>query len=521
MCWQRIGSYQYSCSYKNVGLVSKNELFDVGLVSKISNLNVGLVYNGLIIGGSNMLKRKVEEQLILWKQGKNALLVDGARQVGKSYSIREYAKTAFHNYWEINLRTSPDLIPVLNQAQTASDLLLRLRAFAPHVLEKGELIFIDEIQEAKQCDIITLSKALVEEGSYRYIFSGSLLGVSLHNVASFPVGYLDTIEMFPLDFEEFLWAFQKDETLISNLRGCFLSKQPVDPLIHEQIMKILSLYILVGGMPEAVSSFLESQDLQSAYSVLKTIVNGYKKDISRHVDEMVKDGEKEELAMRLSRVFEQIPEQINSKDKRFKLREISKKRGLVDDIEDDFSWLVLSDIAIPVYNVFEPTSPLRINTNRRLLKLFSSDVGLLSYQLLPTGILKAVLGGEKNVNYGAVYENFAAEEMHSHGFSNLYYYSSKKYGELDFVLESGSGALPIEIKSGKDYQRHVALDNVLEKSEYGIKEAFVFYNGNVKKRGKITYFPLYLLDFLRNEASEEVDTKIDLAPFLSDATDVR
>lgn len=464
--------------------------------------------------GKTMLKRKVQKLLDEWLKGKNALLVDGARQVGKSFSIRQFAKNNFSDFVELNLRTSPDLIPVLNSSKTSADLLLRLKSLSPHPLKKGSLFFIDEIQEAKDCDLITLSKSLVEEGSYRYIFSGSLLGVTLNNINSYPVGYLDEIKMYPLDFEEFLWAFQKDDETISYLRNCFFERKPVDNFIHERLIKILEIYVLVGGMPEAVNEFLKSEDLKASSLVQKAIVTGYEQDIKNHVNQMTVGGKKEGLALKLSSIFEQIPEQINSKDKRFKIKSVISNRSQSQEVEDDFNWLTKADVAIPVFNVSEPTNPLTINVNRRLLKLFSSDVGLLSYQLLPTGVMKAILSNSENVNYGAVYENFVAEELHSHGFNNLYYYSNKKFGELDFIINGPSGIMPIEIKSGKDYKRHVALDNLLKEKNYGIKEGFVFSKSNFKKEGNIVYYPLYLLDFLRNEPSDYINTKLDLSSLM-------
>lgn len=413
-----------------------------------------------------MLKRKVEEKMDVWLSGKNALLVDGARQVGKTFLIREFCKKHFENFLKINLVERKDAISVLSKTKNINDFLLVLSSLSNVPLEKGKtVIFIDEIQEAKDLDLVTMAKFLVEEGSYRFIFSGSLLGVELDNTKSWPVGYMDVIRMYPLDLEEFLWANSVNKDVIEEAKNAFFEKREVLEFVHSTLLDYYYKYLIVGGMPEAVNEFLRTNDLNRVSYVQSNINTMYKKDVSKY--SLVQE------KLNIEEIYTLIPEEINSKNKRFSLGKVGSAYQ-TRKITDDFVWLTNAGVSIPVYNVSEPTVPLLISANRRLLKLFLADVGLLTNSLMDTDVRIKLLMKEKDINYGAIFENACAQELLCHGFNDLFYYNSKKNGEVDFLITYKGNVLPIEIKSGKDYEKHSALNNLLN-DNYEIKEAFVFF----------------------------------------------
>ena len=388
---------------------------------------------------------------------RQALLVTGARQVGKTTLIRNLGREAFPHFVEINFLENPAARKLFENAADSSDLLLRLSALAGQSLVPGKtLIFLDEVQECKE--IVTAIKFLVEEGSYRYILSGSLLGVELKDIRSAPVGYMDVLEMFPMDLAEFARANGVSARVMEHLQRCY---------------------------------DLRTRNLYEVAQVQQSILTLYKKDIARY-DPQEK--------LYLEDIFDLIPSELNAKNKRFILKDLHQDFKL-SRYRNSFLWLANAGVALPTYNVEEPALPLRLNRQSNLFKLFLCDVGLLA-ATYANGIQLALLNGETNINYGAVFENAAAQELTAHGFA-LYYFNSKKQGELDFVVEHAGHVLPLEIKSGKDYTRHNALSGVMANSAYHIPAAFVFHGGNVSVKEKITYYPVYMLMFLRKPEPEQ------------------
>lgn len=291
--------------------------------------------------------------------------------------------------------------------------------------------------------------------------------------------------MYPLDFEEFLQLYNFNGDLKKSLYNSYINKQAVDETIHNKMMRIFGIYLCVGGMPKAVDKFKETKDLDAVMIEHNDIITQYKKDFTRY--------EKQEKKLYLTRIYDLIPAELNKSNKRFNFADI--KKGLrYSRSENNFLWLTSAGVAIPVYNVSEPSIPLLINQNNSLFKLFLSDVGLLT-TLYGKASKAQLLRDNKDINNGALYENVAAQELKAHGFKT-YYYNSKKYGELDFIAEYNGKVLPIEIKSGKSYQRHSALNNILNINNYNLDEAFVFSNYNIKVENKITYYPIYMLMFL-------------------------
>ena len=433
-----------------------------------------------------MLIRKKEKEVTEWiKNGKKALLVSGARQVGKTFLIRECLRKEQIEFIEFNLIEQPEIVGLLASAETVDDLILRLSLFTDKKLVKGKsIIFFDEVQEYKE--IVTKIKFFVEEGSFRYILSGSLLGVELTNLKSAPVGSLHTIKMYPLDFEEFLQVFNVQPKLIDSLRKSFEKKAPVDEIVNKKLLDIFNLYLLIGGMPSAVMRYVETSSLEEVYEEHIAIIEQYKQDFTKY--------EAQDKKFYLTQVYDLIPAELSEKNKRFNFADI--KQGLkFERAQDNFIWLQKAGVAFPVFNATEPKIPLLLNEKSNLFKLFLSDVGMLTTMYGRATKIK-ILNGDKDINNGALYENAVAQELYAHGYKP-YYFNSKKQGELDFLIEYHGEILPIEVKSGKGYTVHSALNNVLSNEDYSIKQAFVFANCNVTINEKIVYYPIYFCMFLQ------------------------
>ena len=447
-----------------------------------------------------MLERKISHYIEhFYEVNKGALLLAGARQIGKTYSIRRFAEKHFESFIEINFVESPEAVEIFSTAKNSNDILLRLSALTDKPLIKGDtLIFFDEVQLCPE--IITAIKFLVDDGRYRYILSGSLLGVELNNLRSVPVGYMAIKDMFPLDLEEFMWAVGVNKDVIGALKTAWENKQPVDDFVHRKMMDVFRLYLIVGGMPDAVNAYKENNNLQDVMAKQQEIIRLYRKDISQY---------DEARQLSIKEVFDLIPSELNSRNKRFIIKDLNEK-ARIEKYRDEFLWLKDAGVAIPTYNVEEPKSPLKLASSRNLFKLFSNDVGLLACQYSDGTQLK-VLKGDDAINYGSIYENVVAQELRAHGFSELYYYNSKKMGEVDFVVEHNGEVFPIEVKSGKDYARHRALNNILDCGEYNIPESVVLCNDNYTQKDKVTYAPIYMVMFIHKDHVIDVKFSLDLS----------
>lgn len=444
-----------------------------------------------------MLKRKIEKDIEKWiENSEKALLVYGVRQAGKTFIIRECLKRNECEYIEFNLINQPELVEILRDSTGIDDLILKLSLYSEKKIIPGKTIFFfDEIQRYKE--IVTKIKFLVEDKRYRYILSGSLLGVEIVNLKSAPVGYLQTLNMYPMDFEEFLQIFSVDETIINNLRNCFLTKTKVDEIIHNKIMEMFNIYMIIGGMPAAVERYRNTENIDEVMEEHRAIIEQYKLDFTQY--------EEENRKLIITHIYELIPAELNEKNKRFMIADINKNLRY-ERISDSFVWLWKSGVALGVFNTTEPTIPLMLNEKSALFKLFISDVGLLTTIYGKSCKLK-IVNKEGDINKGAVFENVVAQELHAHGYP-LYYYNSKKLGEIDFIVEQNGKSLPIEVKSGKAYNKHSALNNLLDVKEYGIEEAFIFTNDNVKIDGKLNYLPIYMVMFLKDEPMEFADIRV-------------
>ncbi len=326
----------------------------------------------------------------------------------------------------------------------------------------------------------------------------------MDDLRSVPVGYMDEIEMYPLDLLEFFEAIGIGADVISHLRMCFKEKSPVDEFIHKRMLEAVRLYLIVGGMPAVVQKYLDTNNLRSVYEEQRGIIRTYKSDITKY---------DHDHKLQIEEIYDLIPSELNAKNKRFILKKLNEK-GRFSKYEDSFLWLKDAGVAIPTYNVEEPRLPLLLNKQRNLFKLFLNDVGLLA-AMYGGNIQTKLLTSNPDINFGSVFENLVAQELYAHGFSkagqhSLYYFNSKKQGELDFVIEDDGNILPIEVKSGKDYERHNALSNVMENEEYAIPMAYVFCGENVQTNGSLIYYPIYMITFLEQTYAEEKIYKFDL-----------
>ena len=442
-----------------------------------------------------MLKRKIDEKLNRWiKESKKALIVSGARQVGKTYSIRECLNNNNCNYVEINLIERPELIKVLENTMSVNDMIVNISAAMNYRFIPGEtIVFIDEVQELK--DIVTRIKFWVDDGRFRFVLSGSLLGVELRSIRSVPVGYVEEIDMYPLDFEEFLTASHILDDTIDYLKKCFEEKKKVGEVVHDTIMKHFYRYLVVGGMPDAVREYIETGDMNSVSEIQRNIILLYKRDFTKY--------ESDDKKLMLEAIYDTVPANLLKQNKRFNYADI--KKGLhYEKTESSFLWLTSAGVVIPVYNSTEPRLALAQNQKSSLLKLYSSDVGLLTYQYGDSMRLQILAQNDK-INLGGTFENVVAQQLNAHGFSAFFYNSHKK-GELDFVIEYNNRVLPIEVKSGKDYYVHSAIDNVLKNQEYGIEEAYIFANCDVEVDGNKVYMPIYMSAFLQKHVTMPVIT---------------
>ena len=448
-----------------------------------------------------MINRKAYHFLrAFFTKEKRALLVTGARQVGKTFAIRTVGKEVFEHVVEINFIEQPDAVELFSHPKSASELLMRISAFTSKRLVPGKtLIFFDEVQD---CDeMVTAIKFLVDEGSYRYVMSGSLLGVELKDLRSVPVGYMGELEMYPLDLEEFVKALGVSDEVTNHLKDCFEQQTPVDEFVHHKMLELVTLYMIVGGMPAAVQKYLDTNNLRSVLNEQRDIIRTYKRDITKY---------EKERKLQIEEIYNLIPSELNAKNKRFIIKELKEKARFAR-YESGFLWLKDAGVAIPTYNVEEPRVPLLLNKQRNLFKLFLNDVGLLA--AMYGGDIQVRLLNNQNVNYGAAFENLVAQELYAHGFAidhDLFYFNSKKQGELDFVAEHQGEVLPVEVKSGKDYDRHRALNNIMDNEEYAIPRAIVFCQENTQIKERLVYLPIYMVMFLQHDSNEDLTYRIDL-----------
>ncbi len=432
-----------------------------------------------------MLERKITNDLEKWfsEPHKKALLLKGARQVGKTTIVREFAKRRYEYLVEIKFEKYPSAKRAFEGNLDAETIIsqLSIMGFGPFV-EHKTLVFFDEIQTCPNAR--TAIKFLVEDGRFDYIESGSLLGLHYADVSSYPVGFEQNVNMYPLDFEEFLWAKGVSGKALETIKDTLRAYLPVDDFMHDQLLKYYREYLIVGGMPEVVNMYLQQVDFSRTLSIQRTIIDSYR-------DDMAKYAGKEKARAKL--FFDAIPSELSKEKKRFIIADIEQK-ATSQKYENAAQWLIDAGIAYFSYNTHELRLPFEQYEKRNLYKVFLLDTGLLC-AMWRDSIQWQVLNGEIDINEGALTENYVAAELVKKGYP-LHYYDHKSRQELDFLIAKNNKISVIEVKSGNDYMHHTSLDNALAESNPSLGEPMVVCKYPMQKAGNIQYVPLYALGWI-------------------------
>lgn len=432
------------------------------------------------------------------KNSNKALLITGARQIGKTWLIRDEIEKSGYTKFEINFIDQPDMVHYLDAEMSADEFLVKLRMIMPEDCKPHEtIVFFDEIQKCPE--IVTKIKFLVDEGSFKYVMSGSLLGVELKGIASAPVGYLSVLKMYPMDFEEFMIANHVSKATLEMLKDKFETVRPVDEFIHQKLLALFFVYLIVGGMPDAVKTYIATKDIREVDKIQRDIVTQYKEDFSQY--------ESEDKKLKLISIYDIIPAELNKQNKKFVFTMLDKELKF-DRYENSFLWLKDAGVALPVYNVEAPVIPLLASKSSNVFRLFSSDIGLLT-SAYPAATKIELINKNGEVNNGAHFENAVAQQLLCNGFEP-YFCKKKNIGELDFLIEMEGKVVPIEVKSGKAYRTHKALDHFMNVSDYHIEKAYVFSTGNVEEDGKVTYLPIYMCYLVKEQSIGQLIVDLDM-----------
>ena len=432
------------------------------------------------------------------KNSNKALLVTGARHIGQTWLIRDEIEKSGYTKFEINFIDQPDMVHYLDAEMSADEFLVKLRMIMPEDCKPHEtIVFFDEIQKCPE--IVTKIKFLVDEGSFKYVMSGSLLGVELKGIASAPVGYLSVLRMYPMDFEEFMIANLVSKATLEMLKDKFETVRPVDEFIHQKLLALFFVYLIVGGMPDAVKTYIATKDIREVDKIQRDIVTQYKEDFSQY--------ESEDKKLKLISVYDIIPSELNKQNKKFVFTMLDKELKF-DRYENSFLWLKDAGVALPVYNVEAPVIPLLASKSSNVFRLFSSDIGLLT-SAYPAATKIELINKNGEVNNGAHFENAVAQQLLCNGFEP-YFCKKKNIGELDFLIEMDGKVVPIEVKSGKAYRTHKALDHFMNVSDYHIEKAYVFSIGNVEKDGNVTYLPIYMCYLVKEQSIGQLIVDLDM-----------
>lgn len=450
-----------------------------------------------------MLYRKIEAliEAHLKSGSKRILLVDGARQVGKTFIIRHVGEKLFENFIELNMVEDSLSSRLFENTKNVEDFYLQVSMFAGGKMKEREntLIFIDEIQAYPH--LLTLLKFLAQDNRFTFVASGSLLGVTLQQTTSVPMGSIRKVRMFPLDFEEFLYANGMSEAVIFAMQKKFERLEALDEPMHNKMMDLFRKYLLVGGLPDAVNIYLSEKNIQSVREIQREIHDYYAVDASKY---------EEAKKLKIRRIYDMIPSNMENKKKRVVAQNIENKRGKTfGDYEDEFEYLISAGIALNVQAISNPVFPLIESSGKNLLKLYLNDVGILTGILYGNNI-RAILDDERSINLGSVYESVVAGELTAHGYK-LFYYDNRNKGEVDYLIDDydSLSAVPIEVKSGKDYTVHSALNTFVGNKDYHIKKAFVVSNERtVAIKGRIIYIPIYYIMFFQSSSGDSKNQEI-------------
>lgn len=427
--------------------------------------------------------RMIEENFLKWKKQENhkPLLISGSRQVGKTYSILNFAKKHYLSYVYINFERDDDIRAFFEQTSKPEEIMMNLQVFFPEADWKAKeiLVILDEIQACPQA--LTSIKFLGTETPYDYILSGSLLGVAVNRTSSYPVGYVESMEMQPMGFMEFLYAVGLKAEHISYLKECYTEKRRVNEGIHKEYMKHFRNYIITGGMPEAVKTFVETGDFVKTRNIQQQIVEGYYRDMAKYADASEK--------IRTHECFRSIPLQLAKENKKFQYK-LVRKGGQAAHFENSLQWLKDSGTISFCYRLQCIDVPMEAYKESSVYKIYMSDTGLLLSQFKET-VMQDILKNELGVYKGAIYENIVAQMLTFNKYS-LHYFEPSSHSEIDFIIEQDCGIVPIEVKSSMN-TRARSLKAYIDK--YEPKRALRFSIRNLNISERIEDYPLYMLMF--------------------------
>lgn len=432
-----------------------------------------------------MLKRKFYDRLIEWKNNKNqsCLLVKGARQIGKTYIIDYFGKNNYASYIYINFIESPQTKDIFNDELSAEEIYKRMTLIMPEIkfVENDTLIFLDEIQECPNAR--TALKFLAIDGRFDVVASGSLLGISYREVTSIPVGYETQVEMYSLDFEEYLWAIGYEESKIQILKEYFDRQEKVPEAIHKTMMKHLREYITVGGMPAVVNQFIKNKHFGEVQEQQQRILDSYFDDISKYASKTEKP--------KVKNCYLSVPKQLAKENKKFQFSVVEKK-ATARKYENSVEWLRDANLVRLCYNVSAPEFPLAAYEKGEQYKMYISDIGLLvalyGFEIKKT-IIDDTLGGNAK---GGIYENLIADMLTKRGYKLNYYRTDNGSVEVEFLISNDAKIIPIEVKVNNGST--VSLNEMLKRADipYGYK----LISGNVGVNEKKIVMPLYMAMFL-------------------------
>lgn len=434
------------------------------------------------------MKREMYYKLLDWKNNpkKKPLIIYGSRQVGKTYLINEFGKNNYEYLYYINFEFDVSAKKLFAGNLDIKTLLFQLSTYNVDVpiVEGKTLIFLDEVQKCPQ--VLTALKSFSIDGRFDVIVSGSMLGIIMHEVSSFPVGYVEKLHMRPMSFKEFLWANNYTDELIENFKEYYDKEISLPPLVHEKLCDLFLHYIVVGGMPEVVGEYIETSNLYNVLKAQRRIIDDYKDDIAKYATIMMKEKVRE--------CFESIPDQLAKDNKKFQYKVI-KQGGTARYYGNSLSWILDSGLGIKVNRLKTFDIPLRAYKDPNSFKFYLNDTGLL-LAFYNQNLSNEIINGNLGVFKGGVFENVVAQCLLDNELE-IYYYQKSDNLEIDFITCFGNKIIPIEVKSGKN-TKAISIKNIIEKEnlDYGI---ILSMNNLNCSNQKVKYIPLYMIMFLKNE----------------------
>lgn len=431
-----------------------------------------------------MLKRKIYQSLIEWKKQteKMCLVVKGARQVGKTFIIDKFARENYENYVYINFDENPGYKVIFDGDLDANNLIKQISLRVPNVslVPHKTIIFLDEIQNCPNAR--TALKFLALDKRFDVIASGSLLGINYKEVESFPVGYTEQLEMYSLDFEEFLWANGIEEQSILDVKEFFDKKEVVPQAMHERMMELFKEYIVVGGMPRVVNDFVKNHNFANVLKIQKAIISDYEDDIAKYADGSEK--------AKARACFLSIPKHLSKDYKKFRYSLVMPS-GSSRKYAGSLMWLYDAGIINFCHNLEIPQLPLEGNSKSDTFKVYMRDTGLL-VAMLDEGTQEDIIDGNLGIYKGAIYENIIGDVLAKKG-KKLYYFEYNSTLEVDFFIRYERVITAIEVKSSGN-SKSKSLETLMEK--YGVKKGIKLAPSNYGKKGEIDIFPIYMAMFL-------------------------